>query len=85
MNLRRGLLRLWVVCSIVWIAFVGINAIRYWSPSWALSDSPLRVARDVARGWESSIRPHLEWAFGPPVIVLIIGTGLWWAVAGFRK
>jgi hypothetical protein len=85
MNLRRGLLRLWMVCSIAWIAFVSIDAIRYWSPSWTLSDSPLRLARDVARDWESNIRPHLEWAFGPPVVVLIVGAALWWAIAGFRK
>jgi len=77
MNLRRGLLRLWMVCSIAWIAFVSIDAIRYWSLSWTLSDSPLRLARDVARDWESSIRPHLEWAFGPPVVVLIVGAALW--------
>jgi hypothetical protein len=65
MNLRR-LLRLWTVCSIAWIAFVSIDAIRCWSPSWTLSDSPLRLARDVARDWEANIRPHLEWAFSPP-------------------
>jgi hypothetical protein len=77
MNLRRGLLRLWMVCSIAWIAFVSIDAIRYWSLSWTLSDSPVRIARDVARDWESSIRPHLEWAFGPPGVVLIVGAALW--------
>jgi hypothetical protein len=31
------------------------------------------------------IARHLEWAFGPPMAVLIIGAALWWAVAGFRK
>jgi hypothetical protein len=85
MNLRRGLLRFWMVCSIAWIAFVSIDAIRYWSLSWTLSDSPVRIARDVARDWESSIRPHLEWAFGPPVVVLIVGAALWWAIAGFPE
>jgi hypothetical protein len=71
MNLRRGLLRLWVVFSIAWIVFVGIDAIRYWDPRFTT--------------WESSIRPHLQWAFGPPVAVLLIGMGLWRAATGFRK
>ena len=31
------------------------------------------------------VRPHLKWAFGPPIGVLIIGAALWWAAAGFRK
>jgi hypothetical protein len=47
-NVRRGLARLWVVASIGWITFAGIDAIRY-----LRSDS-----------WEFSFRPNLECAFG---------------------
>ena len=41
-----------------------------------------RLQRGIARG---IIRPHLEWAFGAPIAVLIIGAALGWAIAGFRE
>jgi hypothetical protein len=27
---------------------------------------------------------HLEWAFGPPLAILVVGAALGWAFAGFR-
>jgi len=30
MNLQRGLLRLWVICSMAWIAAVGFHAYWFW-------------------------------------------------------
>jgi len=66
-NVRRGLLRLWMVCSIAWIC---LRPASMRSATGLSQDIGLiarfEIARDVARDWESSIRPHLEWAFGPP-------------------
>jgi hypothetical protein len=53
------------------------------------------VAQAVPSGWESQlINRHisasqavievLPWAAGPPLLVLILGSALWWAIAGFR-
>ena len=43
MNLRRGLLRLWVVFSIAWIIAVGVDAYRLWPApvgSWTAYQAP---------------------------------------------
>jgi hypothetical protein len=94
MNLRRGLLRLWLVLSIAWIIAVGYDAYTTCVVSY-LSDPPGTFRPSLARGPQRTLElldrvfviddSHLAWAFGLPVAVLIIGAALWWAVAGFRK
>ena len=111
-NVRRGLLRLWVVFSIGWIIAVGVHAYSVWPTNigglWTAyqalvgaapvvpKETPTveelresrrqellrRIERSIAR---SVIRPHLQWAFGAPIAVLIIGAALGWAIAGFRE
>ena len=103
-NVRRGLLRLWVVFSIGWIIAVGVHAYSVWPTNigglWTayqavVGAAPVvqkerptaeellgRLRRGIAR---AIIRPHLQWAFGAPIAVLIIGAALGWAIAGFRE
>jgi len=103
MNLRRGLLRLWVVFSMAWIIAVGVHAYSVWpkniSNPWAAAYRSVGPAPDLPEkatteeilenlnwlGARPFVRPHLEWALGPPVAVLIIGGALSWAIAGFRR
>jgi hypothetical protein len=91
MNLRRGLLRLWVVFSIAWIIAVGFHAYTLGEeidlpPGYVLDLGPGQLATVDLLGRTVVIdQSHLEWAFGPPIAVLIIGAVLWWAVAGFRQ
>jgi hypothetical protein len=91
MNLRRGLLRLWVVFSVAWIIAVGFDIYfrgvvvqpgEYTiGPPTEPGDIDVTLfGRMVVIGVS-----HLAWAFGPPVAVLIIGAALSWAIAGFRK
>ena len=95
MNLRRGMLRLWTVLSIIWIIAVGVHACSVWPEhadwgtayralAWSdwLTEREMRLSQLEAR---LVIWPHLEWALGPPVVVLIAGIALGWAAAGFRK
>jgi len=112
MNVRRGLLRLWLVLSIGWIIAVGVHAYSVWPTNigglWTayqalVGAAPIvqketptveelresrqqellgRLKRGIAR---AIIRPHLQWAFGPPIAVLIIGAALGWAIAGFQE
>lgn len=70
MNIWRGLLRLWIVFSLAWVAFIVIDGLRYY---WDGLYAPW-----LPRG-------HLAWAFIPPLAVLTAGGLLRWAVAGFRK
>jgi hypothetical protein len=73
MNIRRGLLRLWALCSGAWVGVVGFDAAYYWIPS--------------SNQWADSIRPHLEWAFGVPLAVIVAAVvlvaGIRWVRAGF--
>jgi hypothetical protein len=102
MSLRRGLLRLWVICSIAWIVAVGYDAyllwptpVRPWTVYQALGwSNPVtkepRTKEDlldefVRLRMRGIVRSHVEWAFGPPVAVIVIGAALWWAAAGFRR
>jgi len=102
MNVRRGLLRLWLVLSIGWIIAVGVHAYSLWpgpvgpwtayqALEWCYpvtKELPTTgdVLNKVVRSRERWIvRSHIEWAFGPPLAILIIGAALGWAIAGFRE
>jgi hypothetical protein len=94
----RVLLWLWVVLSLGWIAAVGFHGYSVWPEEAGFSEVsralaggappplPEGAAMHAARWFVVHIvRPHLKWAFAPPVGVLIIGMALWWGAAGFRK
>jgi hypothetical protein len=102
MNLRRGLLRLWLVLSIGWIIAGGVHAYSLWPEpvgpwtayqalEWSYpvtKELPTTgdLIDEVAQRRERWIvQSHLEWAFGPPLAILIIGGALGWAIAGFRR
>ena len=83
MNWQRGLLRLWLVLSVVWIVFVG------WATNVKCAFGPVSVSwgchgygRDPY-AWESAW-PILVEVFGIPLAVLVIGAGLVWAMRGFK-
>ena len=90
MNLRRGLLRLWVVFSIAWIIAVAFHAYTLTIPT-----PPPGFTLDLRPGDVATVEllsrtvpidvSHVAWAFGSPVVVLISGVALRWAIAGFRN
>jgi hypothetical protein len=84
-RIARGLFRLWLVLSVLWVAGVGIYA--WWSfpmevPPWAASvpgaESLLAEDRRSAI-WDASLLAVL-----PPAFVLALGSALVWAFRGFR-
>jgi hypothetical protein len=89
MNLRRGLLRLWLVLSILWIAAVCIHAYTE-----GILPPPSGYTLELKPGQLGDVEVfgrlvlidemHVAWALGPPVAVLIVGAALAWAIAGFR-
>jgi hypothetical protein len=88
MNIRRGLLRLWIVGSIAWAVGVGYHGYEAYPPK---SDHS-RLTAEAEEVWarieraeeRKVIRSHLEWALGPPLVILVVGASLGWALAGFR-
>jgi hypothetical protein len=90
MNTRRGLLRLWLVLSILWLAAVSIHAYSEGypppPPGSILVPRPGDLGEVEVWGRAVLIDEQLvAWAFGPPLAVLIIGAALAWVVAGFRR
>jgi hypothetical protein len=81
MNFRRGSFRLWIVAATGWLVLDG----------WALN-LPCTFGSYSAPwcyGWErypltagSYFRTYLE-LLGVPLLALIIGTALFWAISGF--
>ena len=70
MRVARGLLRLWLVLSVLWVAVV---AYVTWSIAWRSADPAAFVLAEA-----------LPLALVPPVFVLALGAALVWAFRGFR-
>jgi hypothetical protein len=90
MNLRRGLLRLWIVCSVAWIVAIGYDtytlSLPPLPPGFKYGAAPYPPVELLGKFFERDvIESHVKWAFGPPIGLLIGGAALWWAVAGFRE
>lgn len=73
MNWQRGLLRFWVVLSVIWAGFVVL---------WIWIRTP-------AEAWQHyGPRDHAFLAgfiIVPPIILLIVGATVAWIVKGFRR
>ena len=111
-RIGRGLLRLWLVMSIVWICAVGMVAWSILTPTVAdLPDAPwvkptsakppfdpskpFKVVTPNAfdqfdpvefsafKRWDE-IKTGIEVAFVPPLLLLMLGAALIWAIRGFR-
>jgi hypothetical protein len=75
MNWRKGLVRLWIAVSLLWIIFFSIHR---------LSDSinlPT-FAEPPQQGQDTT--QFVALVIGPPVAMLVFGFGIWWIVDGFR-
>jgi hypothetical protein len=73
MNLRRGLLRLWVICSIAWIAAVGFHAYSLWP-------TPVRPwTAYQALGWSGPA------ATKPPTIEDLLDDFVWLRMRGIVR
>jgi hypothetical protein len=88
LRVGRGLFRLWLVLSVLWIggvgvvtwcAFLGVPFVRWDDP--IVEDRKLFGAKTEK---ERLVRIGIVYALVPPVFVLGLGSGLVWAVRGFR-
>ena len=95
---RRGLFRLWVVISVLWLIVAGAFATMDWrnhqmpiEPQYCKEiEPPERVAnceKSQAEGRvEVASRRQITVAvvFAPPLVTLVLGLALWWVEIGFR-
>jgi hypothetical protein len=99
LRVARGLFRLWLVLSVLWIGGVGYVT---WQtlptvlpticdvpaserPDWGVDCSWLSRAKDKLGDEEGiHIQHGILFALVPPAFVLALGSALVWAVKGFR-
>jgi hypothetical protein len=90
LRVARGLFRLWLVLSVLWIGGVGYVTWRdFPKPGWGENDliavdpagTDFRTLAEARRLviWDASFL-----AFLPPAFVLALGSALVWASRGFR-
>jgi hypothetical protein len=87
MRVARGFFRLWIVLSVLWIGAVGTVAVSSLPPpdppsiqgaAFSASEFAVFGARKAAT------QIAIEIALIPPVLVLVFGSALGWAIRGFR-
>jgi hypothetical protein len=98
LRVARGLFRMWLILSVLWIGGVGVVTWRtlplYETPiSWGAILIPEKAEAERPP-WETdapwiieqraAIRSAILLALVPPVFVLALGSALVWALRGFR-
>ena len=97
-RIARGLFRLWLVLSVLWIGGVGVVTwYRLPAYDWPGKGLPFErsttapdfnpdeyLAFKVAEERREAIRFGSVSAFAPPAFVLVLGSALVWAFRGFR-
>lgn len=95
MNVRRGLLRAWVLFAVIWAATFGALGFKKAESYRTPLPGTIVPASDLPPGlsgpWEKYQsgywdRYGIYWLTGAgvPATVLILGFGLFWVAAGFR-
>jgi hypothetical protein len=90
MNWSRGLLRLWMVLSVLWLIIVGAAFIAQPEPIFHFSDRDITKVPDrellaAAASVRSQQLTFLAAGLGVPATTFVLGWGLLWAVRGFRR
>ena len=84
MDLRRGMFRVWIICSVIWVILWGLRVFvvlgcrpggdhlvcfDFW---YGITSEP------VVPYWVEALG-----AFAPPLLLLVVGRAVLWAVEGF--
>src|SRR5262249_23230850 len=94
MNVKRGLLRLWLFTSALWLiswaAYVWLSRIE--GAEDTIVEHFLAFHTDFGSGWKAvsafALGDYLSLAaigIGIPLAVLIFGYSIWWVAAGFKR
>jgi hypothetical protein len=89
LNHVRGLLRLWVVLSVIWTGAIGLIVYSYWPPEPEPQDSAAGVVDDLLPSIEDQRRDLLLDGAGMVLVgsgsMLLLGAALAWVTRRFRK
>jgi hypothetical protein len=93
MNWRKGLLRLWLVLSLCWIAGVGVYAWKQ-EPGLSSSQSAYETASSPGKQNEKEIvgslnvelvKQYAVYVLVPPLATLVLGLLGAWVVSSFER
>jgi hypothetical protein len=88
LKIARGLFRLWLVASVLWVGAVGAVTLFDLTHPTLLTSAEAGFPSEPADDALIRNTHALQFAAGlglaPPMLVLIIGSALGWAVRGFR-
>lgn len=89
MNIRwgRGLFRVWIFFTVLWIAGSTWAQTRPPPPfnpfdKFDICDDACLEGLSIAREWQYAERA--TWVFAPPALVLLFGVSLGWVFRGFK-
>jgi hypothetical protein len=94
MNIRHGILRLWLVMSAIWLASWGayVWGSRIDGAEDAHGERLLAFHTDFGKGWtelkDFGFGDYLSLTaigIGIPLAVLMVGYGVWWVAGGFKR
>jgi hypothetical protein len=93
MQIGRGLFRLWVVASVLWVLVVGVMTWQTWPAQTDFFDAFKSTPPDTDTppwakpdpGARDELISASYIAVAPPVAALILGMSLLWVVRGFRS
>jgi hypothetical protein len=100
LRVARGLFRLWLVLSVLWIGGVGYVTWRtFVYPEIVICEEveapaegsclPRSLVRELQPEWDEDQRAAFQFALVlalvPPAFVLALGSALIWAIRGFRR
>jgi hypothetical protein len=94
LRIARGLFRLWLVLSVLWIGGVGVVTWREFPDDWVRVCQPGETRGCLPPGFVIDPRPFWEdpaihrgiiMAVVPPALVLALGSALVWAFRRFER
>jgi hypothetical protein len=86
MNWSRGLFRLWLVLSVLWIGrILWIREQCFYGPWIGRQEPDLWWCKDPMADPVASYLEEITTSLGPPIVVLALGYALLWSLKGFRR
>jgi hypothetical protein len=89
LRVARGLFRLWLVLSVLWIGGVAVETWWTFPPNeWVDYETGLRAPYQIRDMFDDPARAAIRFAsilaLVPPALLLALGSALVWALRGFR-
>jgi hypothetical protein len=83
-NVRRGLLRLWIACSLCWVTVSAAHFVIN-GPKYCVGPAPGETGPCVPTWATDEMLSAVAWTVLPPLALFVVGVMACWVVNGFRS